>query len=171
MYKTLKVSITTLFAGVATVVLLLAFNTALVSADDGQDHPKDKAQPAADQKEAEEEKKDDKKEDQKENNEGESYTYKAQPGDSYTEMARKAVQTYGVNNSVNLTPAGIIFAETNITNEANAGLLEIGQEVKISNEMVKKYVEQAGKLSEAEQKAWAAYVPGVDFNTNKVGEA
>jgi len=170
MYKTLKVSLTTLFAGVAMAALLLAFNTALVSADNGQDHSKDKAQPAADQKEGEENK-DDKKEDQKENNKGESYTYKAQPGDSYSEMARKAVQTYGVNNNVNLTPAGIIFAETNITNEANAGLLEVGQEVKISKEMVKKYVEQAGKLSAAEQKAWATYVPGVDFNTNKVGEA
>ncbi len=32
-----------------------------------------------------------------------SYTYTAQPGDSYTKMARKAVQTYGWEKQVNLS--------------------------------------------------------------------
>lgn len=166
MYKTLKVSLTTLFGGFAMAALLLAFNTVLVSAHEGEDHSKDQAQAETDQEQGEEN-----KDEQKDNNAEDSYTYKAQPGDSYTEMARKAVQTYGVNNNVNLSQAGIVFAETNLTNETNIGLLAIGQEVTIPQELVKKYVEAAEKLSEVEQKAWATYVPGVDFNTNSVGQA
>ncbi len=99
------------------------------------------------------------------------YVYEAQPGDTYTQIARKAIQTYGIDNGVNLTQAGIVFAETNLTQEAAAGDLAAGQEITVKGDLVKKWVEAAGKLSEAEQKAWDVYVPFVDFNTDKVGES
>lgn len=99
------------------------------------------------------------------------YTYKAQPGDTYTQIARKAIQTYGIDNNVNLTQGGIIFAETNLTQEAAAGELEVGQEVKVDANLVKKWASAAGKLSEAEQAAWNVYVPFVNFNTDNVGQS
>lgn len=153
MYKTLKISIAVfLAAAVSTIALLTYQATQLQSVsahDSGEAHPHDEQATQA---------------------EGETYTYKVQPGDSYTEIARKAVQTYGVDNNVNLTQAGIIFAETNLTNDAGSPELEIGQEVKISKEAVKKYVEEAGKLSDSQQKAWNYYVAFVNFDTNKVGQ-
>lgn len=99
------------------------------------------------------------------------YTYVAQSGDSYTLMARKAVQTYGLNNEVNLSEAQIIFAETNLTQAADSPRLNVGQEVQIKQSLVKEWVEKAQQLSEEQQADWAAYTAGVDFNTNSVGEA
>ncbi len=102
---------------------------------------------------------------------GNVYSYVAQPGDSYTLMARKAVQTYGINNEVSLNEAQIIFAETNITQGAGSPLLNVGEEVEISESTVKDWVGQAQNLSEADQAAWAQYAEGVNFNTSAVGEA
>lgn len=99
------------------------------------------------------------------------YKYTAQSGDTYTEIARKAVQTYGIDNGVNLTPAAIIFAETNLTQESGTGEIEVGQEITLDGNTVKKWVDVAGKLSEAEQKAWDVYVPFVNFNTDGVGQS
>ena len=100
-----------------------------------------------------------------------NYVYTAQPGDSYTKMARKAIQTYGVNTKTNLSGAQIIFAETNLTIVAGSPELEIGQKVTISKATVKEWVEKAQKLTTEEKAAWQVYVPYVDFNTNDVGEA
>lgn len=99
------------------------------------------------------------------------YTYTAQPGDSYTQLARKAVQTYGINNNVNLSQAAIVFAETSLTQEVKGEVLAEGQQITVDAALVKKWVEAATKLSEAEQKAWAVYVPFVNFNTDKVGQS
>lgn len=99
-----------------------------------------------------------------------AYTYVAQPGDSYTLMARKAVQTYGIVDNVDLSKAQIIFAETNLTQAAGAPLLNIDEVVDIEQEQVADWVEQAGSLSEAEEAAWDRYSEGVDFNTDSVGE-
>ncbi|MCA9342752.1 hypothetical protein KC950_01920 [Candidatus Saccharibacteria bacterium] len=101
---------------------------------------------------------------------GNSYNYVAQPGDSYSLMARKAVQTYGINNEVSLNDAQIIFAETNITQAAGSPLLSLGQEVQISEGVVQDWADQAQNLSEEDQAAWAQYAEGANFNTNSVGE-
>ena len=99
------------------------------------------------------------------------YSYTAQPDDSYTKMARKAVQTYGLTAKVNLTPAGIVFAETNLTRQAGSPELNQGQKIEIKQSDVKSWVDKAKGLTEDQQAAWNYYVPFVDFNTNKVGEA
>lgn len=98
------------------------------------------------------------------------YQYVAQPGDSYSEMARKAVQTYGLKYKKNTTQAGIIFAETNLTQLAGSPLLDEGQKVEFTETMVKEWFEKSQKLTDAQKAAWAVYAEGVDFNTNAVGE-
>ena len=98
-----------------------------------------------------------------------SYSYIAQPGDSYTKMARKAIQTYGKKAKVNISQAGIIFAETNLTIQAGSPILEISQKVEFKESVVKSWVEKALKLSDAEKSAWNYYVQFVNFNTDKIG--
>lgn len=98
------------------------------------------------------------------------YSYTAQPRDSYTKMARKAVQTYGIVNKVNLSQAGIVFAETNLTLAAGSPELAEGQKVELKVEDVHQWVDKAQNLSDAKEKAWSAYVRFVNFNTNNVGE-
>ncbi len=101
----------------------------------------------------------------------EAYNYVAQSGDSYTLMARKAVQTYGINANVNLSPAQIIFAETMLAQEASSPMLTLGEKVTVKQSTVKNWVEKANALSPEAKTAWGAYANGVDFNTNHVGQA
>lgn len=101
----------------------------------------------------------------------EDYRYTAQAGDSYTLMARKALQTYGINNNVDLSLAEIVMAETNMTIQAGQPLLTVGQQVTVPASLVNKWVQQAQAMNAAQEAAWQHYVPGVNFNTNKVGEA
>ena len=100
-----------------------------------------------------------------------AYTYTAQPGDSYAKIARKAVQTYGINKNVNLSQAQIVAAETYLTLKAGSPVLSVGQSVSISEADIQAAVERAQGLSEATLKRWESYAAGVDFNTDNVGEA
>ncbi len=103
--------------------------------------------------------------------EAKSYSYTAQPGDSYTQMARKATQAYSKSAKSNLNNAQIIYVETNLTIAAKSPELEIGQKINISEATVKSWVEKAKKLSSDEKSAWEVYVPYVDFNTDSVGKS
>lgn len=154
MQNTLKYTIGGVILGLSIALLMLAAQPArMVSADEGEAGHTHSS-------------------DEKSNTDQPSdYTYKAQIGDSYTKIARKAIQTYGINNKVNLSPAQIIFAETQLTEAAGAPELEVGQEVKLTNDSVKKHVEEAQKLSKSQESAWNVYVKYVDFNTNGVGES
>lgn len=104
------------------------------------------------------------------NNTSATYKYVAQKDDTYSQMARKAVQTYGINNKINLSKAKIIAAETNITQAAGSPFLLLGQKVEIKESVVKDAVTKAQKLTPAQEAAWNVYVPGVNFNTNAVGQ-
>ena len=99
------------------------------------------------------------------------YSYTAQPGDSYTKIARKAVQTYGYYENASLSLAEIIAAETFLTSDAGFPALEIGEKVSLSEDAVKAAVEKAQGLDDAAEALWERYVAGVDFNTDNVGEA
>jgi hypothetical protein len=99
------------------------------------------------------------------------YSYIAQPGDSYTKMARKAVQTYGLKNKINLSGAQIIFAETNLTKEAGSPLLDLNQKVEIKESAVHTWVDKAVQLTKTQQDRWNFYVQFVNFNTDNVGES
>lgn len=101
----------------------------------------------------------------------EKFTYTAQSGDSYTKMARKAVQTYGIQTGTNLSGAQIVFIETNLTQLAGSPELTLGQEVSIDSNTVSEWVTKAGELSESQIAAWQVYADTVDFNTDTVGES
>lgn len=98
------------------------------------------------------------------------YNYVAQSGDSYSKIARKAVQTYGLKHKVKLSGAQIVFAETSLTQAAGAPTLVQGQAVSVAEADVKAWVEKAQNLSDEQAKAWDYYVQFVNFNTNSVGE-
>jgi hypothetical protein len=100
-----------------------------------------------------------------------TFDYVAQSGDSYSLMARKAVQTYGLINNVNLNGAQIIFVETNLTLAAESPVLSLGDNVSIDGGLVAEWVEKAQALTEEQQSAWQVYADGADFNTDAVGEA
>ncbi len=99
-----------------------------------------------------------------------SYHYTAQAGDSYTKIARKAVQTYGIKTSTKLSPAQIVFAENGLTADAGNIELNLGQNVDVKKSLVGSWIEKAKKLTTEQKAAWATFVPFVDFNTNNVGE-
>lgn len=99
------------------------------------------------------------------------YSYTAQPGDSFTKIARKAVQTYGFNKNVNLSQAQIVAAETFLTNDAGQPSITVGQSVTLTEDAVKSAVEKAQALDAAALARWEKYVAFVDFNTNNVGES
>ncbi len=106
------------------------------------------------------------------NQEGESksYTFTAQPGDSYTQIARKTTQIYGIENEINLSGEQIIFVETNLTIAAGSPQLNIGEEVSIEENLVREWVDKATNLSEAELSLWTRYANVADFNTDAVGQ-
>ncbi|EDK72395.1 hypothetical protein TM7_0480 [candidate division TM7 genomosp. GTL1] len=100
-----------------------------------------------------------------------TYSYEAQGGDSYSLIARKAVQTYGKKHNVKLSGAQIVFAETNLTLTAGSPLLSKGQKVDVKESVVKSWVEKAGSLSKTAEAAWETYAQYADFNTDGIGEA
>lgn len=106
-----------------------------------------------------------------EENKDEVYSYVAQPGDSYSLIARKAVQTYGIINKVDINQAQIIFVETNMTISAGSPALMKGQKVEVKVSVIKDWVEKAQKLTKEQQSAWDVYAKRANFNTNKVGQS
>lgn len=101
----------------------------------------------------------------------EASTFVAQKGDSYTKMARKAVQIFGIDNKVDLSGAQIVFVETNITQVAGSLELNLGESVSISKATIGEWVEKAKQLTDGQKALWQVYANRVDFNTNNVGEA
>ncbi len=100
-----------------------------------------------------------------------TYSFTAQPGDSYAKIARKSVQIYGIVNNTNLSQAQIVAAETFLSSEAGFPVLAVGETVTLSESAVRAAVEKAQGLDEAAVALWQRYVPYVDFNTDNVGEA
>lgn len=98
------------------------------------------------------------------------YSYVAQPGDAYTQLVRKAVQTYGVNHKKNIGNARIVAIETKLSEQAGWPVLEVGQKVKFEESKIASAVEAAMKLSDTELALWQTYVPYISFKTNHIGE-
>ena len=99
-----------------------------------------------------------------------NFDYVAQPNDSYSLMARKAIQTYGINNNVNMSGAQIIFAETNLTKVAGSPVLSLGQQVTVDGNLVAEWVKNAQALTEQQQTLWQSYANNANFITNAVGQ-
>ncbi len=99
------------------------------------------------------------------------YKYVAQSGDSYSKLARKAVQTYAKKNKLKFSNAKVIAAETWLTQEAGSPQINTGQAVEVKEATAKKFVDQANKLTSAKEALWNAYTTGVNFNTDAVGQS
>lgn len=98
------------------------------------------------------------------------YRYVAQPGDSYSQMVRKAVQTYGIINKKELGEARIVAIETWASAQAGWPLLNAGQGVTFKEEVLKDWIAKAEALTNEELAGWASYVSYVHFDTRHVGE-
>lgn len=154
MKKLLQISALALFVAVGAFVFTALSPHTAVAQDNEQETQTTQAEEQNDEEEAKT-----------------PYSYTAQPGDSYTKIARKAVQTYGWNKNVSLSQAQIVAAETFLTSDAGFPLLNVGQQVELSEEAVDGAVKKAQGLDEAAQARWERYVRFVDFNTDNVGEA
>lgn len=98
------------------------------------------------------------------------YTYTANSGDTYTAMVRKAVQTYGINNDIELGEARIVYIETMMTQAAASPYLWVGQKITIKGSDVKNWADKSLELNDKDVAAWQTYVAYINFNTNHVGE-
>lgn len=99
-----------------------------------------------------------------------TYSYTANTGDAYTQMVRKAVQTYGIENNKNIGNARIVAIETKASEQAGWPALGEGQVVSFSKSLIKTWVDEAMKLPATDVAAWQTYVQYVDFNTKNIGE-
>lgn len=99
-----------------------------------------------------------------------TYSYVANPGDTYAQFVRKAVQTYGLKHDVDLGVGRIIAIETRVSEQSGWPLLNEGQTVSFSEGLVKAWIDEAKQLSDADLAAWATYAPYIDFDTRGIGE-
>lgn len=98
-----------------------------------------------------------------------SYTYVAQPGDSYTLFARKAVQSYTRATGQKLSHAQIIYAETVLTQAAGSPVLNVGQKESFVESSLKSIIAKAGKLTDSQKALWDVYAQQANFDTSHVG--
>lgn len=91
------------------------------------------------------------------------YTFTAEAGDSYTTLARRAIQSYAKTQGLKLQKSQIIAAETTLAQDAGSPLLDVGQKVTIKTTLVHSAVTKAQVLSAEQLAAWETYVPYVQF--------
>ena len=134
---------------------VIAGSGATVSAHEGEAH--EHAQVAAVEKSSEDEK-------------TTVYSYTAQSGDAYTQLVRKAVQTYGIKHDKQIGAARIVAIETQASERAGWPELNQGEVVSFDEALLRTWVDAAMKLSDNDIAAWQTYVAYIDFNTNSIGE-
>lgn len=91
------------------------------------------------------------------------FTYTAQAGDSYSLLARKAIQSYANSQKATLSPAQAVAAEAFLSESAGSPELNEGQGVTINPNDVKSVVERAQKLPAEELAIWNTYAQDVVF--------
>lgn len=84
-----------------------------------------------------------------------SYTFTAQPGDSYITLVRQTIQQS--KSGAKLSPAQKVAAETKLAAAANWPAVNLGQTVKIDATDLKQAIDFAAKLSPAELSAWQSF--------------
>ena len=76
-----------------------------------------------------------------------SYAYTAKSGDSYTALARDAIAQYVKAKKIEVTAAQQLQAEVELVNAAGAPLLDIGQSVSITKDVVARALQAAGAVA------------------------
>lgn len=98
------------------------------------------------------------------------YTYVANYGDTYIQIVRKAVQTYGILNNKDLGNARIVAIETQVAKEHGFPYINQGQKISFAESDIKAWVDKAMKMPADQIAAWQTYVPYVNFNTDHIAE-
>lgn len=86
------------------------------------------------------------------------YTAQAEKGDSYTIIARRAIQQVVEQRQTQLSDAQKLAAETFLASNAGFPLLEVGQTVTILTTDIVSAIERASALSQDQQNVWLAYI-------------
>lgn len=81
----------------------------------------------------------------------------ATAGDSYTMLARRAVARYADSHKQTLSPAQRAATEAQLTAQAGAPQVEIGQQVVFAETALKQVVQAAQALTPAESLQWQSY--------------
>lgn len=82
-----------------------------------------------------------------------AYNFTVGAGESYTTMARRAVASLDGK----LSAAERVAAETKLTQDAGAELLNLGQDLELSKETVRGAIDWAKGLSDEQKAAWQPY--------------
>lgn len=87
----------------------------------------------------------------------EAFTYTVGDGESYTTVARRAI----ASTDGKLTTVERVAAETKLTTDAGAELLDVGQSVELSKDTVRAAIDWAKDLNDEEKAAWQPYADSV----------
>lgn len=97
------------------------------------------------------------------------YEFIAQPGNSMSVMARRAVQLYDQKTeAVNLPEPCIVMAETNIVQNLGPRWLAVEENFKIDESLVADFAQKANNLTEEQRAAWKVYSDNAEFNLTDV---
>lgn len=100
------------------------------------------------------------------------YKYQTPSKANLTVLVRKSLLLYDQQNeSISLTKAGVVYAETNIVNQIGPRQLAVNEEVIIPRDLVEEFAKKAAELTPAKQTAWQAYTTGVDFELVQISTA
>jgi hypothetical protein len=99
----------------------------------------------------------------------ESYQYVAVAGDNMSKLTRRSVDLYDqADDSIELTYAQVIFAETNIVQDAGPRLLDVGDSFEVPTSQIEKYIAEAPGLTEAQLAAWDGYAQNATFELEHI---
>ncbi len=83
----------------------------------------------------------------------ESYQYVAGNGESFTALARRSIAA----TDASLSTAERVAAETKLAQDADAGLLAVGEAVRLDKSTVQAAIDWASSLSADQKAAWQPY--------------
>lgn len=101
----------------------------------------------------------------------ENFEYTAVECNNLTLLVRRSIQIYDAETEgVNLSPAAIIYAETNVTQRLGSFQLDIGDDVSVPRDLVEQYAMSSRDLTPAQVAAWDAYTANVNFDLVDIAE-
>ena len=87
-----------------------------------------------------------------------SYKYISKKGDSYSQLALKAIGHYQDDNALNLDPAEKVFVQTNLIKDMKKEKLEINRTITFKATEISKLVKNAKLLNKTQKESWHKYL-------------
>jgi len=98
------------------------------------------------------------------------YSHTVSNGDNLTKIIRKSVLQYNDQESIGLSNAEVIYVEANIAVELECVAVHPGQEITVSQSMIKKYSDATDTLTDSQISNLEMYAANADFALAGVGE-